>query len=97
MALAADASMPQVRAVASAWLGRIADTLAESSGATDADGAHYRLVAEDIARFLERPATEFSQPAVMEAPPGAPIGQPALRWLRSDPGYSWLEEWWRDR
>jgi hypothetical protein len=97
MALAADASMPQVRAVASAWLGRIADTLAESSGATDADGAHYRLVAEDIARFLERPAVEFSQPAVLEAPPGAPIGEPSLRWLRLSPGYSWLEEWWRDR
>jgi len=98
MALAADASMPQVRAVTSAWLARIADTLAESPGASAADQAHHRLVARDIVRFIERPAAQFSQPAVIEAPPGAPIGEPALEWLRGfDPGCSWPHEGWWER
>jgi hypothetical protein len=95
MALAGSAAMPQVRAIASAHLEHIRGM----SGASSADrpeAAHKALLAQDIARFLERPAADFSQPATMTAPPGAPIGDPALEWLRNlDPGCWWLEGWWR--
>jgi hypothetical protein len=98
ISLAANASMPQVRAAASGWLGRIADTRAQSTAASDADLAHDRLIARDIVRFLERPAAQFSQPAAVEPPPGAPIGEPAMEWIKQlDPGCSWLTEWWWER
>ncbi len=91
MALASSAQMPQVRAVASM---RLEQKLIELSGSrqdvSDADAAHYALVVRDISRFLERPAAEFAQPATVSAPPGAPIGQPAMEWLmRVEPQCSW--------
>jgi hypothetical protein len=95
MALAANAAMPQVRAIATAHLEHIRGMSAASS-ADRPEAAHKALLARDIGRFLDRPAGEFSQPSTMNAPPGAPIGDPAMEWLRNlDPGCWWLEGWWQ--
>lgn len=92
MGLGGSASMPQVRAIATLRLERMMEQLTDRvrtdrlrNQATEADwgnAAHFNLLARDITRFLERPATEFSRPATMTAPPGAPIGEPAMDWLR---------------
>ncbi len=96
MQLAGGAAMPQVRAIASAQLERMRMMFAGSTGDVGPEAAHRALLARDITRFLERPAGEFSQPSTMTAPPGAPIGDPALEWLgKLDPGCWWLEGWWR--
>lgn len=89
--LAATAAMPQVRALASQRLERKHDELSEwSDEADEANSAHYALLARDIQRFLDRPAETFAQPATSSAPPGAPIGQPAMDWLgRLEPVCSW--------
>jgi hypothetical protein len=95
-ALSATASMPQVRAVASLRLERLRDDFRGfTSYATESDAAHYALLARDIDRFLERPAAEFTQPTTVTAPPGAPIGEPALEWIRRwDPDYGrWWDGW----
>ncbi len=89
MALAAGASMPQVRAIATANLERAAHLLEESSGSAirsaeadiDPELAHLRLAVMDIERFLSRPAETYSMPGTPDAPPGAPIGQPAPDYL----------------
>jgi hypothetical protein len=93
MGLAADAVMHQVRAMASLRLERLRDDFRGfTSYATDSEAAHYALLARDINRFLERPAVDFTQPAAVTAPPGAPIGQPALEWIRRwDADFGW---WW---
>ncbi len=82
VSLAANAQMPQVRAIASARLEWMRDQFVNSSGQIDPVAAHYALIARDVSRFLERPASEFSQPATQSAPPGAPIGEPALQWIK---------------
>ena len=55
MTLAGDAPMPQVRAVATSRLRRIAARLKAVVAPTDAQAAHGQLVQTDIARFLARP------------------------------------------
>jgi hypothetical protein len=81
IALAGDAPMPQVRAIATSRLRRIAARLRAAATPTlgDAQAAHGALLQADIARFLARPhpmATAATTPA---APPGAPIGAAAAR------------------
>ncbi|HEX6940957.1 MAG TPA: zinc-dependent metalloprotease [Longimicrobiales bacterium] len=91
MALAAEAEMPQVRAIATYRLERLtADGLKASDDLAEADLAHQALLARDIRRFLERPAAPYAPPATPEAPPGAPIGDPALDWL-GGPALDWLD------
>ena len=94
--LAATAAMPQVRAVASFRLEQQRDELAEwTDEAGDANAAHYALLARDIQRFLDRPAETFEQAETSSAPPGAPIGQPAMNWLgRMEPVCSWWDDAW---
>jgi hypothetical protein len=103
--LAGGAPMPQVRAIATLRLELTRDQLAERvrtdrirNQPTEADrgnDAHFMLLVRDIARFLERPAAEFSQPTNMTAPPGAPIGEPAMDWLgRLEPVCSWWDSNW---
>ncbi len=76
IALAADAPMPQVRAIATSRLRRIAARL-KAPGVGDAQAAHAQLLQGDIARFLDRPYPQ-ARPAVPPAvPPGAPIGDAA--------------------
>lgn len=83
MALAATADMPQVRALASFALDRRMTQLERSVAALADDGeaAHRTLLARDIQRFLENPSA-FKRPVPPVVPPGAPIGEPDLDWVR---------------
>jgi hypothetical protein len=78
MGLAGSARMPQVRALANERL--VALSRASTSGPDRLESAHLTLLAQDVRRFLERPAGAAA--AVPALPPGAPIGQPALEFLR---------------
>lgn len=94
MRLAARAPMPQVRAVAARALERKAGELTSLvAGADEADAAAHSLLARDIRRFIERPYSADSTPGTPEAPPGAPIGEPALEFIRrySQPWCGWVE------
>jgi hypothetical protein len=92
MALASSASMPQVRAIASHMLDRQRRRLVAAAPANISQAAHASLLAADIKRFLERPAPPAQPMTAPDAPPGAPIGEPAMEWLRRlEPPCSW---WW---
>ena len=80
MTLAATAEMPQVRAIAAARLTKIQSDRITTP--TESDAAHRLLVTADIKRFLERPIAPTARFGRQEAPPGAPIGDPAMDWLR---------------
>ena len=80
MRLASTADMSQVRAIASAKLRARAAAL-PSIGSTPS-AAHASLLASDIKRFLDRPAPPAAATPIPTAPPGAPIGEPAMEWLR---------------
>jgi hypothetical protein len=80
MELAADAGMPQVRAVAGLRLERRVSALARAAAGDDATAAHVALLARDVDRFLARSGPAYSAPVAPAAPPGAPIGQPPLEW-----------------
>ena len=80
--LAGTAPMPQVRAIASEHLEDLAARLTRKTRrASDGDRAHYKLLVADINRFMNRTADAVRQPDAAEAPPGAPIGEPAMNWL----------------
>lgn len=87
--LAASAPMPAVRASASAALRGAHGTLMAMS-----DSPSATLFASNIQRFLERPAETVAMPSAPNAPPGAPIGQPAMDWLSGlgvgTPALDWL-------
>jgi hypothetical protein len=95
MSLAEGASMPQVRAIASLALQRQAAELSRLAGSpaaasNDPGVAHGSLLTADIRRFLERPAGAASRMSIPGAPPGAPIGEPAMDWLsRLEPPCTW--------
>ena len=92
MELAADAAMPQVRAIATYRLDQLRRSLGtDADRGTIADQAHFSLLASDIGRFLERPADAFRQPSTPAPPPGEPIGDPALDWLGGTS--MWGAEW----
>jgi hypothetical protein len=93
MRLATSATMPQVRAIASYRLELQQPELSAAMAADGADAAHYVLLSRDIERFLTRPSEAFSQPAPGAAPPGAPIGEPAMNWLAGW-DYVCTGEWW---
>ena len=80
MRLASTADMSQVRAIASAKLRARAAAL-PAAGTTPA-AAHRALLAADIKRFLDRPTAPVAATPLPTAPPGAPIGEPAMDWLR---------------
>lgn len=82
MQLAAEAQMPQVRALAQQELAqlraRFADAAAEPSRGTEA--AHRALLAGEIGRFLERPWTPDQRVPDLDVPPGQPIGDSDWEW-----------------
>ncbi|HVL67477.1 MAG TPA: zinc-dependent metalloprotease [Vicinamibacterales bacterium] len=80
MDLAANAGMPQVRAIATARLRAVAAGLPKVG--TSPAAAHGTLLAADIQRFLDRPLPPAARQEIPAPPPGAPIGEPALDWLR---------------
>jgi hypothetical protein len=73
MTVAGDAPMPQVRAIATSRLRRIAARL-KAPALTDAQAAHAQLMQADIARFLARPFPPARPSTPPTVPPGAPIG-----------------------
>ena len=73
--LAASATMPQVRAVATHRLFRKLGEFTQLKVADEAKTAPIALLARDIQRFLNEPDT-FKRPAPIIIPPGAPIGDP---------------------
>jgi hypothetical protein len=86
IALADRAPMPQVRAMATLKLRQ--KMAAWSAAAMSASGARAvsqaamnAYLADEIKRFIERPSAPAERRAIPEAPPGAPIGQPAMEWL----------------
>jgi hypothetical protein len=101
MDLAANAPMSQVRAVATLKLQRRGTELARTVTGAVATGienevAQANLLVADINRFLTRPAnpvaTRFPAPI---APPGAPIGEPAMEWFKwLEPDCTWID-WYR--
>jgi Met-zincin/Domain of unknown function (DUF5117) len=97
MELAANAAMPQVRALATYALQRRATALAQQAAIGDVDTrASTALLASDIRRFLSRPATAIARAATVRPPPGAPIGEPAMDWLNLvAPACSWSYRYWQ--
>ena len=91
MWLAGNASMPQVRAISSAALRKSRDELRERGPSE----AHAQMLAGDIQRFLDRPGEAVTDRVAPPAPPGSPIGEPALDWLgQMEPWCSWLDDGW---
>ena len=87
--LAANAEMAQVRAIATSYLQALRSDLVAMT-----DQPHAGLLALEIQRFLERPALAASAIDGVTAPPGAPIGEPAMSWLGvrgiGEPARDWL-------
>jgi hypothetical protein len=80
--LATTSPMSQVRAIATLKLRRQAQALGTGAAGPAPSIAHRQLLAEDIKRFLDRPAQPASRIDIPAVPPGAPIGEPAMEWLR---------------
>jgi hypothetical protein len=95
MTLAASSPMPQVRAIASHALKNRMTAAAGSSAALSGErAAHATLLAADIKRFLDRPSVPATRTELPEAPPGAPIGQPAMEFLkRYEPACAGFDRW----
>jgi hypothetical protein len=104
--LAGSAPMSQVRAIATLQLQRRAAELGRADagagpsaarGTATSAAAHSALLVSDITRFLTRPATAVAvRMPSPDVPPGAPIGEPAMDWLRRvEPPCSMYESiWW---
>jgi hypothetical protein len=92
MTLASNADMAQVRAIATQKLQQRQQRLTSVTAASGSAAAHASLLAADIKRFLDRPFAPATRAEIPGAPPGAPIGDPGMEWLRRmDPGCGW--EW----
>jgi hypothetical protein len=89
MELAANAPMPQVRAIATQQLKSL-QTPAMPLPPTSDDSAFKTLLTADIERFLNRPIAPIAMPSAPDAPPGAPIGDPGMNWLMRP---SWFCDW----
>ena len=57
-------------------------------------GPHGRMLVASIQRHMDRPAETVAVPGTVNAPPGAPIGDPALDWFSGlgigQPAMDWL-------
>lgn len=87
--LAANSPMLEVRGTASSMLRMVS----ASMDTNQQDGSLAEFLAKDIQRFLDRPAENYREIDQVSPPPGAPIGQPAMDWIRlSEPWCTWLEQ-----
>ncbi|HEY0017927.1 MAG TPA: zinc-dependent metalloprotease [Longimicrobium sp.] len=77
MSLAADAPMPQVRALAQEKLMGIRAHWTRDAIPENAEGAHRALLAGEIGRFLDRPYVPDQRAPLPDLPPGQPIGDEA--------------------
>lgn len=92
--LAANADMSQVRAVATLKLQQRMNELNRLTQGNDGEAGHALLLAADIKRFLDRPVAPAPHAPRQVVPPGAPIGDPAMDWIRRiDPPCSWFENY----
>jgi hypothetical protein len=94
MRLAANAGMPQVRAVATERLARTMNQLASANPANDADRAHVLLLTQDIKRFLDRPYAAYAPPRMVEPVRGDPIGDSGMEFFRqyfAVPDCDWMD------
>src|SRR5436190_1134501 len=76
---------PDSAATAAFKLGKLAARLRSETIASEPEQAQRALLAADIKRFLERPADIAHPMPAPNAPPGAPIGEPAMDWLAPAP------------
>ena len=83
MALAGNAPMPQVRA--HRVVARCSGIQSRGFARRRERRRRTRLIAADIRRFLERPIAPITMPALPDAPPGAPIGDPRHGLARAAP------------
>jgi hypothetical protein len=81
MWLATGSSNAQVRAIATLKLTKLAARLRAAASTNELEQAQNSLLAADIKRFLDRPAETIRILPAPDAPPGAPIGEPAMDWL----------------
>jgi hypothetical protein len=88
MTLATGSPMSQVRAVASQALRTRMSAMSALTALAGDRGAHASLIAADIKRFLERPAAPATRTDTPDAPPGAPIGEPAMEFIKRM-GWEW--------
>jgi hypothetical protein len=100
MALADQASMPHVRAIATRNLTDMLEEMA-ANPPPEREAAFVALVYRDVERFLEKPSAPYMMPGTPNAPPGAPIGQPAMEWLARDAWSmagpaGWAAQWLED-
>ncbi len=94
MQLAANASMPQVRAVATERLARKMNQLAGATPTNDADRSHALLLSQDIKRFLDRPYAVYVPPRAVEPVRGDPIGDTGMEFFRrylAVPDCDWMD------
>jgi hypothetical protein len=90
MTLASSADMPQVRAIATQKLRQRQQRLSAVPATNGGSAAHASLLAADIKRFLDRPFAPATRAETPGAPPGAPIGDPGMDWLRAiEPLCAW--------
>ncbi len=87
--LAADSYNDQVRATAAFKLTKLADRLKAANAGDEADQAQNALLVADITRFLARPYAPIQPRYAPDAPPGAPIGEPAMEFLAPPPACGW--------
>ena len=91
MTLATTADMPQVRAIATHKLQQREQRLTALAQSSMSASAHAALLSSDIKRFLDRPFAPATRTDIPTAPPGAPIGDPAMDWLGRLAPYCWWE------
>jgi hypothetical protein len=87
MTLATSSPMSQVRAIATHALktrvSAAARTVPIVEGTIVRDQqAHNDLLLDDIKRFLDRPSAPAVRTEIPDVPPGAPIGEPAMEYLK---------------